>query len=150
MTGPVVIDASVAIKWVIDEPLHTAARRLIPLTRHLTAPDLLHAEVANVCRKKMRRGELGSAQAILGLGTIRQIIRVFEPAAVHAQRALLLALALDHHAYDCFYLAQAEAHEGVLVMADQVLWRKVRAASLPIDVLTLDDPGLIERLAARP
>ena len=148
MTGPIVVDASVAIKWVIDEPLHTAARRLIALTQHLTAPDLIHAEVANVCRKKVRRGELGSAQATLALQTIQQIIRVFEPAGAYAERALLLALALDHHAYDCFYLAQAEALQGVLVTADHVLWRKVQAEALHIDVQTLDDPELADRLAA--
>lgn len=148
MTAPIVLDVSIAIEGLIDEPLHTAARRPMALTQHLTAPDLIHAEVANVCRKKVRRGELGSAQAALALGTIQQIIRVFEPAGAHAERALLLALALDHHAYDCFYLAQAEALQGVRVTADHVLWRKVQAAALHIDVRTLDDPGLADRLAA--
>ncbi len=148
MTAPIVVDASVALKWVIDEPLHTAARQLIALARHLTAPDIIHAEVANVCRKKVRRGELGRAQAVLALGAIRQIIGVVEPTGAYAERALLLALTLDHHAYDCFYLAQAEALGGVLVTADQVLWRKVRAAPLPIDVRVLDDPALAASLAA--
>jgi predicted nucleic acid-binding protein len=45
-----VIDASVAIKWVIDEP---GTRQALDLLRHtLFAPDLLMAECANILRKK--------------------------------------------------------------------------------------------------
>ena len=51
-----VVDASFAIKWVVDEA-HTTQALL--LRRHrLIAPDLLIAECANVLWKKVRRGEL--------------------------------------------------------------------------------------------
>lgn len=40
MTGPVVIDASVAMKWVIDEPLHPTTRRPMALL-----PDRLAARL---------------------------------------------------------------------------------------------------------
>jgi predicted nucleic acid-binding protein len=50
---PFVIDASVAIKWLVDEPGTAAA---LSLRRHrLLAPDLLIAECANVLWKKVRR-----------------------------------------------------------------------------------------------
>ena len=148
MTRPVIVDASVAIKWAIDEPSHGAARKLIALTAQLTAPDIIHAEVVNVCRKKVRRGELESAQGALVLATIQAIIPAVEPTAVYAERAFTLALALDHHAYDCFYLAQAEAASGIMVTADLRLWRKVEDSSLDIDVRTLDAPDLLDRLTA--
>ena len=148
MTRPIIVDASVAIKWAIDEPSHRVARQLIALTAQLTAPDIIHAEVANVCRKKVRRGELDGAQGALVLATIQAIIPAFEPTAVLAERAFTLALALNHHAYDCFYLAQTEAISGIMVTADLRLCRKVEDSLLDIDVRTLADPDLLARLTA--
>ena len=148
MTRPIIVDASVAVKWTIEEPSHHVARDLINLAEQLTAPDIIHAEVANVCRKKIRRGELDRAQGILVLATMQAIIPSFEPTAAYAERAFTIALSLDHHAYDCFYLAQAEPMNGVVVTADLRLWRKVEASPLSIDVRTLDDPDLLASLTA--
>ncbi len=56
-----VIDASVAIKWVIDEP---GTAHALALRRHrLSAPDLLVAECAIILWKKVRRGELSDQEA---------------------------------------------------------------------------------------
>lgn len=49
-----VIDASVAIKWVVDEPGTTEALALRRKAK-LIAPDLLIAECANILWKKARR-----------------------------------------------------------------------------------------------
>ena len=58
-----VIDASVAIKWVIAEH---GTREALSLRRHrLFAPDLLVAECANVLWKKTRRNELTEDEARL-------------------------------------------------------------------------------------
>ena len=58
-----VIDASVAIKWVIEEP---GTREALSLRRHrLFAPDLLVAECANILWKKTRRNELTLQEALL-------------------------------------------------------------------------------------
>ena len=56
-----VIDASVAIKWVVDEP--GTEQALLLRRHHLVAPDLLVPECANILWKKIRRGELSEAQA---------------------------------------------------------------------------------------
>ena len=58
-----VIDASVAIKWVIEEP---GTREALSLRRNrLFAPDLLVAESANILCKKARRNELTLQEALL-------------------------------------------------------------------------------------
>jgi predicted nucleic acid-binding protein len=50
-----VIDASVAIKWVVRE---TGTQEALSLRQHrLVAPDLLVAECANILWKKVRRKE---------------------------------------------------------------------------------------------
>ena len=57
-----VIDASVAVKWVVPEPGSGHAEILID--HGLVAPDLIYAECANVFWKKVRRGELTENEAI--------------------------------------------------------------------------------------
>jgi predicted nucleic acid-binding protein len=51
----VVVDASVAIKWFIQEPDRTAARLLLEPDKRLLAPELLVAEVANAIWKRSSR-----------------------------------------------------------------------------------------------
>ena len=53
----VVIDASVALKWVIEEDGSEAARGLL-LSEVLAAPDLMIVECANVLWAKERRGSI--------------------------------------------------------------------------------------------
>ena len=59
-----VIDASIAAKWVIEEPGTPEAVVLRERAR-LMAPDLLAAECANIFWKKVRRQELTRDEAIL-------------------------------------------------------------------------------------
>lgn len=148
MTSSLVVDASVALKWVIKEEHHDCAGTLLPLASRLTAPDIMLAECANVCRKKVKRGEMIASQATVGLDTIWQVIPSFEPIAPLSKRALGLAIDLDHHAYDCVYLALAESNGGILVTADRVLVRKIDRAGTKIGVIFIGDSSLAERLAA--
>ena len=46
MTG-FVVDASVAIKWLVDEPLSERAAKLLKDDLPLAAPELIYAEAAN-------------------------------------------------------------------------------------------------------
>jgi predicted nucleic acid-binding protein len=58
-----VIDASVVIKWVVDEA--STAQALLLRRHRLLAPDLLIAECADVLRKKVRRKELLEEEALV-------------------------------------------------------------------------------------
>jgi predicted nucleic acid-binding protein len=130
-----VIDASVAIKWVIQEP---GTAEALELRRHqLLAPDLLIPECANVLWKKVRRGELTETEA-LSAG------RLLEQANVDLlltrnllERATKLAITLNHPAYDCIYLAFAETFGLPLVTADEFLVRRVKTSDLKITVIPL-------------
>jgi predicted nucleic acid-binding protein len=148
LSRPIIIDASVALKWVIDEEQHLDARRLVPLASRFTAPEIMLTEVANVLRKKVRRRELGQLQARVAIDGIRKVIPAIEPTLRSAGRVLDLAIALDHHAYDCVYLALAERVDGVLVTADRVLVGKLHRAGVAIEVCQIDDPTLLARLSA--
>ena len=113
----IVVDASVALKWVVDEEGSDAA---VALAQHeLTAPDLFRVECANALWAKARRGELSEEEVVervRALGTV--------PLALVAQVELLeeavgLALMLDHPVYDCLYLALAVQRDAPIVTADR-------------------------------
>jgi predicted nucleic acid-binding protein len=120
-----VVDASVAISWFVPEALSEAAQRVLQPGIQLFAPDLLYAEFSNIVWKKQHRGELNPAEAS---GVIRDFLRV--PIASTASRVLApdahaLAAALDHSAYDCFYLALAVRLGGQMVTADRALEARI-------------------------
>lgn len=124
----VVIDASVAVKWVVEEDGTAAALALLNSVP-LAAPDLLVAECANILWKKVRRKELQREEAIMAARLIQSVdIEVF-PTRHLLEAATSLAVELDHPAYDCIYLALALDNEWRLVTADDRLRRKLDQAS---------------------
>ena len=125
---PFVLDASVAIKWVVEEEGTTEALALRRQAR-LQAPELLVAECANILWKKARKGELTVEQAMLGARLLQAADVELFPTRSLLAPALGLAIDLDHPAYDCLYLALAVATAGVFVTADKTLVRKVLHSS---------------------
>jgi predicted nucleic acid-binding protein len=128
-----VVDASVAIKWVVAEPGTKEALAL--LGSRLFAPALLQAECANILWKKVRRGELSSAEARIAARLLANFGIEFVSRDPEIARVLELAVALDHPAYDCFYLAAAEKQGVPLVTADERLVRAVRSTASSSTVL---------------
>jgi predicted nucleic acid-binding protein len=59
-----VIDASIAVKWVVEED-STAEALVLRQKAKLIAPELLIAECANILWKKVQRGELLKNEALL-------------------------------------------------------------------------------------
>jgi predicted nucleic acid-binding protein len=137
---PVVVDASVAIKWILIEELHVQARRLVEdEDEEIHAPDLLFAETTNIAWKKWREGRMKREQAEEGLRKIQDCFHVVHPSTLLLPRALDLSIQLDHPAYDCFYLACAEATGGVLVTVDRALLAAARDGGLRHRVRHLAD-----------
>ena len=58
-----VVDVSVAVKWMLPEPLATEAARLQSPTHQLHAPSFFEVELANVLWKKVRQGLVSRDQA---------------------------------------------------------------------------------------
>lgn len=118
-----VIDASIAIKWVIDEP--DSAEAVLLRRERLFAPELMIAECANVLWKKLRRNEVTPAEALLAGQLIAQSNTQLHSLPPLMERAQTLAAMLDHAAYDCFYLALAQLIDCEFVTADRGFFRKV-------------------------
>ena len=69
MIPAAVVDASVAIKWVVSE--HDSDRARLLSNARLEAWDLLPIECANVLWKKVRAGDMARAEAASRLALLR-------------------------------------------------------------------------------
>ena len=79
-----VVDASVAAKWLVTEPLSDKALDVLGSSDEY-APDLLLAEVGNILWKKARRGEVSPSEARRIAGAL-----VAAPLRIHPAAPLLL------------------------------------------------------------
>jgi predicted nucleic acid-binding protein len=111
-----VIDASVALKWVLDEPGSDAADALLDET--LIAPGLWLVEVANALWRRRRQGELTQDEARRRLSALMDAPVSTTPIEDDLLAAAELAASLDHPVYDCLYLALAIREDAVMVTAD--------------------------------
>jgi predicted nucleic acid-binding protein len=116
-----VIDASVAAKWVLPEMLSERAEALRFTGEPLIAPDLVFAEIGNALCKRAIKGEITTAIAIEALETATGLFSALVPMAGLATRAAEIAITMKHPIYDCLYLALAERERAPLVTADKKL-----------------------------
>jgi predicted nucleic acid-binding protein len=132
---PVVVDASVVLKWQLDDeeyiPQATALRDDFYLkgAMKVIAPQLLVYEVVNGIATATRRKRVASDKAIEALSNLMALgveLREVEPLRV-------LELALQHNlaAYDAAYLALAEAEDCELWTGDRPFYQAVKG-ELPL------------------
>jgi len=120
-----IIDASIAVKWVIEEEGTEQALRLRG-RYHFAAPDLLVAECANILWKKVQRNELTLEEAQLASRLLQQADIELIGMRGLLEEATRLAILLGHPAYDCIYLALAKQRQCLFVTADERLLRIVQ------------------------
>jgi predicted nucleic acid-binding protein len=120
-----IVDASVAIKWAVDEDGHDDAVALIAGGHDFLVPDFLLLEVGNVLWKKVRRGEIGREQATAALAAVSDTLSGLVHSWSLADRAFQIAMQIDHPMYDCIYLAAAEEYDATLVTSDDRLLRVI-------------------------
>jgi len=121
-----VVDASVALKWVLVEPDSALAEEV--LFRPLVAPDWWRVEVANGLWKAFDRGEIDLDEARAGLARFANVAVETEDAAGLLDEAMILAARLHHPVYDCLYLALAIRRDTRMVTADRTFAKAVLRA----------------------
>lgn len=118
-----IIDASVAFKWVVTEADSSIARSWLGVT-DLCAPFLVHSEVGNALSKRIRGGQLSPGFDLdLSLRDLDRLLTNVDETPFMTS-ALEFAIALNHSFYDCVYLAMATGRDDQLLTADQVFFKK--------------------------
>ena len=123
----VVIDASVAVKWVVAEDFSDQAGLLRGSA--LCAPAHWQAEAVNVLWAKVYQGDLLPAGAIDRARMLMQAPVELVPLSSLMDEALKQSLAHRITIYDSLYLALAVARDIAFVTADRKLLQKLSGDS---------------------
>jgi predicted nucleic acid-binding protein len=132
MSNVVIVDASIAIKWTLNESDSSAALALLAHWNdeeiEVLAPALLAYEVTNALYRRVRKGEIPFEDARRGLTEI--IFKVVEFDFPEDPDFNIRAMELGQQfgspaAYDSHYLALAEREGCELWTADLRMWNSV-------------------------
>lgn len=125
-----VVDASVAAKWVLPEPDSDRAVLLRSSDPDIIAPSLVIAELGNAIWKSTMRGDMSGTDAQDALKSAVAHYHRLLPVEDLMTGALALATNLRHPVYDCFYLALAEREAATLITADTRLLAAAKKAKI--------------------
>ena len=121
-----VVDASIGMKWFVQEVHTTEARAW------RSSPDSLHAptfffdlEIVNILWKKVRRAEISRADADVILVQLPALPITRHPEAPLVAPAFDIADRTGRTVYDCLYLALAVQLGGRMLTADQRLYNSL-------------------------
>ena len=131
MSGYVVVDASVACKWLVEEEhsakAETLARHWVEAGLHLAAPQLMPYEVSNALHRRVGRGEIAVDVATGLLENLMTIgIAFHRGPGLHRSAIELAGRYRRGAAYDAHYLALAEDLDCELWTADRRFYEAVK------------------------
>ena len=132
MTATRVIDASIAIKWAVEETYSNEAFALltdgVAAGDRFVAPALVRSEMTNTVHQLVRRAKLAAADAPELLSVLLSFpIRLVARDRLHDEA---LAIAEEHGlsaTYDAEYLALASMLDAEFWTADERLYRNARS-----------------------
>jgi|SRR6185437_6999764 len=117
-----ILDSSVAVKWVIPEIDSDRAVHLrdefVQQVHELIAPDFFPIEVAHALTKAERQGRITEPQVTQFLFDFVHLLPELQPALPLLPDAVALSLKKRIGIYDCAYVALAERERCKLVTAD--------------------------------
>ena len=117
-----VLDSSVAIKWVLNEPDSAVAMKVrdgfVNLAHELMAPDVFPIEVAHALSRAERKGILSPPQGTSALTGILRTLPDLHDSLLLLPRAFEISSQQRIGVYDCLYLALAEKEKAPLITAD--------------------------------
>ena len=137
MRHAVVVDASLAIKWALSEPMADEALRLLlgwqsRGTLRLV-PTLFLSEINTPLLKQRRAGALTEIEMGRARDMVLDSVTARPDSVALTGRALVLADRLGlRTAHDCLYLALAESEGCYLWSADERFYNVTRGAALPV------------------
>ncbi len=124
----IVVDASVALKWVLDESGRAAA--LTVADGEMAAPDLLLLEASNTLWWRVRRKLITQENADSAFRVIEMAPISYTPVPELLHDVRRLAALLDITTYDACYAALAQRLGAGLATADKKLANAAEASGI--------------------
>ncbi|WP_454917837.1 type II toxin-antitoxin system VapC family toxin [Xanthobacter sediminis] len=137
MSDVLIVDASVAVKWCVEEEGADIAEIVLRGAKEIRAPRLIFGEVANAIWKKVRRGDLLPRTGMEAISLLPGCIHTVVDGDELLFAAFEIAVTYDHPVYDCVYIACAQEFDLPLVTADTRLVRKFSASPYGTLILPL-------------
>lgn len=134
-----VVDANVAIKWVVPEIHSLAALRLRNTDYALLVPDFFFPEIGNILWKRVRRGETTLENAQEDLGALMELGLQINSSLLLIPQALEIAVRTQQAVYDCVYLSLAVTHGCQMVTADEKFFNTLQNDFLAPHLCWLED-----------
>ncbi len=131
----VVIDASVAVKWFLDEDRTREARALLDDAGPLLAPSTLFLEVLQAVWVAARQGRTAIEAVAKAEQDLQQVFPQPTPDLTLLRDAARIMREQQHPIYDCLYLALAERSGLELVTADEPQFAAARRMRAPVRLL---------------
>ena len=127
-----VLDANVALKWVLPEPDSAKAIRardeFLRGIHDLLAPDVFTAEVGHALTRSERRGLIRPPDGARKFSDILAALPVICSSRPISTRAYEISSQTRHGYYDCLYVALAEREGCELLTADAKLIANLQKA----------------------
>ena len=131
----IVIDASVAAKWFLEEDRSRAARRLLGGNDELIAPSSVIFEVYHAIWEAARAGLVDAASLEQAPSLVPAPFARLVPMEHLFAEATELSRMLRQPIYDCVYLALARQEDMEVVTADRTMARSARKARIKARLL---------------
>jgi predicted nucleic acid-binding protein len=120
-----VLDANIALKWVLAEPDSPQANQLRADFQNgiheLIAPEVFQVEIAHALTRAERQGRIAVSQAGPLWADIMSTPPRLEASGPLLPRAIQISSAARVGVYDCLYIALAEREGCDLITADDKL-----------------------------
>lgn len=134
-----VVDASVALKWLVPEEMSDIAKELYGAGDRLVAPRLITTEVANALVRKTNLGTMTRREAALHFRLLPLLLPELIDVDELVAPALDNACALRHPIYDLIYLEAARRMDAQLITADRRFTAKLAGTDFARHITLLSD-----------
>ncbi len=134
-----VVDASVAAKWFVEEENSTAALSVLSEGNRLHAPDFFLLEMDSIFWKWIRRDVITLTEAESLRETLHRYPVTFHPLTPLIEPAFAIANRTGSTVYDSVYVALAALLEGKMVTADRKLYDSLGNSPFAENIIWLED-----------
>jgi predicted nucleic acid-binding protein len=137
-----VLDASIAAKWYLDEVYTELAEKLLePDLYDLHAPELLLSEVGNILWKRYKSGELSSAESERIASDLLQSTVTYHSLTDLFLPSLIASEGTGHPIYDCFYVTLAHSLGAPFITADRKFFLAMRSTNFKSTMMWIEELG---------